>query len=313
MERRRTERLFLRIPIAVQGIDQSGEPFTEQTRTIEINRDGARIGLRHTPQLGGEVRITNLLTNFTALFRTTIQSPPGYNGLSEWGVALSAALSDLMPEYWGIAFERLPAEGRPDVSALLVCRMCGRQEMASLTELEYDLLRAKLVFPRACTVCRTSTDWEAATLDLPRRPRPLALPEEARAASPTAAGTEGEGGVQRRGARRVAVHVPILVRTRDGKSEEAVSCDVSKTGLSFATALDVAQGDEIEIVIGYGATRSPTTQPARVVWRRRETEAANARAGVQFIGSPQSPAADQSAAAKPKAVKQRTAGSGRRR
>jgi hypothetical protein len=50
-ERRRTRRVSLRIPIFVEGIDRSGNGFREQSTTVEINRDGARIGLKNTPPL----------------------------------------------------------------------------------------------------------------------------------------------------------------------------------------------------------------------------------------------------------------------
>ena len=46
VERRRSERLLITVPIRVEGVDRDGEKFSEETRTIVINRQGARIFLR---------------------------------------------------------------------------------------------------------------------------------------------------------------------------------------------------------------------------------------------------------------------------
>lgn len=293
-ERRRTRRVSLRIPIFVDGIDQSGNRFTEQGTTIEVNRDGARIALRNTPRLGAEVQITNLLTNATALFRTVVRCPQNYASVPEWGVVLTSPLSELVPEFWDVAFEDWSAQSEPELeaSALLRCRKCGRREMVGLTAPEYRVLLARKALPRVCAVCRASTVWEAAPAELPRfMPAPSVRTEdrhnaplpEAHAATPGLQAPAPQ--VQRRGARRVAVQVPLLIRAFGDKTEQSTSRNVSKSGLSFATSLDVDTGDEIEIVVGYGVAKSPATQKARVVWRRPETKGVQALVGVQFTGT----------------------------
>jgi PilZ domain len=285
-QRRRTRRVSLRIPIFVEGIDKSGNRFREQTTTVEINRDGARIGLRNTPRLGAEVHITNLLTSATALFRAVVQCPQSYGGLPEWGVVLSSPLSGLVPEFWGVAFEDWAEQRDPelDVSALLLCRKCGRREMLGLTQLEYQVLRTKMVLPRVCPACRAATDWQAASLEQPRFPATLPPLPDSQGSAPWEE-QEAEGEVQRRGARRVAVHVPLLIHAPGERTERTTSRNVSKTGLSFATALDLDAGEEIEILVGYGVTKSPAIQTARVVWRQPETRGVRALIGVQFTGT----------------------------
>lgn len=54
--------------------------------------------------------------------------------------------------------------------------------------------------------------------------------------------------------------------------ERTTSRNVSETGLSFATTLDVTAGDEIEVLVGYGVTKSPAIQAARVFWGQPETQ-----------------------------------------
>ena len=282
VERRQSERIFLQIPIVVQGVDHQGKPFSEQTTTIEVNRDGARIGLKSTPRLGAELRVSNLATRFSALFRVIVQCPQSYGSTAEWGIALSQPMPTLMTEFWGIAFEELKAPVEAHISAPLLCRLCGRQELTTISEPEYTVLLQSYALPRVCPVCRRITDWE-----------PCVAVRSKTGAETTAAANPAEPAVsfaraepdqpQRRAARRVAVRVPIQVKTADGRYEETFSHDVSRTGLSFVTSLDLAAGEEIDVVVGYGVVSSPTTQKAWVVWRRPAENGVKAMMGVRLV------------------------------
>ncbi len=59
-EHRRSKRLFASIPIRVRGLDEAGRPFSEDTTTVEINRSGARVGLKNVPRFGTTLEVTNL-------------------------------------------------------------------------------------------------------------------------------------------------------------------------------------------------------------------------------------------------------------
>lgn len=280
-ERRQTERIFFQIPIVVQGVDQQGKAFSEQTATIEVNRDGARIGLKSSPRLGAEIRVSNLATRFSALFRVVVQCPQSYGGSPEWGIALSQPMPALLSEFWGIAFEELKTPMEAHIGAPLLCRLCGRQELVRISEPEYAVLLQNFVLPRVCPVCRQLTDWEPCPAGSSKTPPAWTLPESK--VEPAASGARAEPeGSQRRGARRVAVRVPIQVKTAGGQSEETISHDVSRTGLSFATQLDLASGEAISVVVGYGIVTAPATQEAWVVWRRPSESGVKAIVGVRF-------------------------------
>jgi len=440
-ERRRTDRVFLRIPTRVQGLDLRGEYFSERTTTVEVNRDGARIELKSPLRMGDELRVTNLITGATALCRVTVECLQSYGELPEWGIALSTSMSDVVADFWGITFEDLPEEPQPHISALLSCTGCGRRELVTISHVEYDVLREDLVLPRVCQTCRTATDWEPVDLTRPWPPppgedpsrhggagEPESMPpgsgsssagrrsgsgatpgpqgDEGRLTEPasridstpeTSAGAaergpdrpgphdsaagrassagihrgvqveerpaggksgsptlgsevprngtpelarpevshrtatgrepkteEGERrsaaqndfasqtdslrdgaagdaahqpaldevnpdvtstGSERRVLRRVPVRVPILVQAPNGTTEETTTRDVSKTGLSFPTSLDLSKGDSIEVVVGYGVVAAPVRQKARVAWRRPDTQGARGLVGVHFTGT----------------------------
>ena len=393
LERRRTDRVFLRIPIRVQGMDQTGGYFSEETATVEVNRDGARISLRSPLRMGDELRVTILVTGAAALCRVTVQCPNSLGDSPEWGMALSTSMSDVVADFWGISFEDLPEEAQPHIAALLSCTACGRRELVTLSQAEYDVLRDDLTFPRVCQNCRTPTDWEpvdltrpwppasdddqsprggGGTKSSPREPGPSgsrggdagpagtssagrgepmtektagtdsdrgepqnraagvsrsaeigrgvrvqevpagvestastattevprngfpgsAPPESAKSGSapPHQAypvgginPDEAEGGPERRMARRVLVRVPILVQAPNGATEETVTRDISKTGLSFPTNLGLSRGDSIEVVVGHGVMAAPVRQRATVAWRRPDTPGVRAMAAAQFV------------------------------
>src|SRR5260370_26857753 len=56
---RRSTRLFISIPLTLSGIDTAGHTFKENTKTLIINKHGAKIATVHQLTLGGEVTIEN--------------------------------------------------------------------------------------------------------------------------------------------------------------------------------------------------------------------------------------------------------------
>src|SRR5712692_7048944 len=56
---RRSTRLFISIPVALSGTDVAGHTFKETTKTLIINRHGAKLATAHQLALGAEVTIEN--------------------------------------------------------------------------------------------------------------------------------------------------------------------------------------------------------------------------------------------------------------
>ena len=57
VEHRRSERLLITVPIRVEGVDRDGAKFVEETRTLVVNRQGARIYLKHRVAAGAMLLI----------------------------------------------------------------------------------------------------------------------------------------------------------------------------------------------------------------------------------------------------------------
>ncbi len=273
MGQRKTRRIFTRISIRVRGVDQLAKAFSEDTTTVEINRDGARIGLQNVPRFGTKLKITNPKNNLTASFSVTHQCPQSYSGLPEWGVEFS----NPVPDFWGIAFEERKEEDEPVVSALLACLTCGRKEMVDLSPDEYKSLGEEFFLSRPCSACGTATNWEVVASE----------EEEPTGSSVAATGetTAAPTGAERRLARRLTLKAPILATAPNGAAELTETQDLSKTGLSFSCSLELEVGDRVQITVGYGVADNPSVRMCSVMWRKPREKSIRYLYGVEFLAA----------------------------
>lgn len=92
---RRSERVTAYLPVSVRGVEDGGQSFEEETRTIVISPYGAKITLRARVQTKGKIALTNLGTQQELECRVVrIERKPG--GRSE--VALEFSLP--APQFW---------------------------------------------------------------------------------------------------------------------------------------------------------------------------------------------------------------------
>lgn len=59
IEKRRSKRVLLKIPITISGVDDRGLPFTAEGQTLSVNMHGAKICVNRTVRCA-EVHITNV-------------------------------------------------------------------------------------------------------------------------------------------------------------------------------------------------------------------------------------------------------------
>jgi hypothetical protein len=263
---RRSERVFLRIPIAVHGIASNGKPFAEYTFTIVINRHGARIALKASVQPGDELTLTNLSTLVSCPFRVVSRvyeiadaDPP------EWGVeCLQPDLS-----FWGIEFPQV--DGRQNrlrgIDALLECSGCQSRQLAQLTLEEYRHLTSNLYLRRRCAVCDGVPDWTLGVIE-------AAPGEPASGELGHRAGRSEADQNEARAATRIIVKLPVRVRLLDGREQVVRSENLSDAGLCFASELEMKEGEIVQLTVGYVDGQHETEVPARIVWIRKISKGA---------------------------------------
>jgi hypothetical protein len=98
--RRRSERIPLVISIRVEGKSAKGRQFSEMTRTLEINRQGARIFLKDQVTPGTALRIVNLKSSGAAMFRVVRAT----KSMTELGGEWAVDSLDAKQNIWGIEF-----------------------------------------------------------------------------------------------------------------------------------------------------------------------------------------------------------------
>jgi hypothetical protein len=271
--KRRTERVLLRIPIEISGEDSDGKAFQEKTFTLIINRHGARVALRAHVRPGTLVTVKNLLSSLSARFRIVGPSGRSLGEGPEWGVeCLQHGL-----DFWGISFPEIGGTSpEPElVDSLLECSRCRSQELAQLTLQQYRAANQASV-RRECAKCGVPTDWRFASQE---GQRGMGAPARPAAGAPA---PEAEQARDRRRAKRLTVKLPVRIRLQDGSEEVTKTENLSKTGVCFASGLSMRPGDRILVTVGYSPGGSEREIGAVVRWRKELEEAGRALYGVHL-------------------------------
>jgi len=243
-ERRETERVMLEIPIRVIYFGDGSSSFSEDTRTVEVNRAGGRIVLHHRVAPDDTLRIVNLERMTEADFRVVGMTRSAAPAFSEWGVEC------LDPErnIWGVEFPEPLAMGESKASAVLECQGCRKQVLTVLSLVEVGMLDSAGSLDRLCQDCGELTSWVYA--DIERR---LKVADAAGAACAPPAPPKWDGKTDRRLHRRLPLKLPVLIRNGSGVEEIAKTENVSKGGLAVVLGLMLDVGELVTVVCPYTA------------------------------------------------------------
>lgn len=99
-ERRRGERVLIRIPLTVHGLAKDNKHITEDAETIVVSRNGALLRCRSIFKIGGHVEITNGFTKSCEKFRVVWSSEQPKQGHYDIGIEFLTPHED----FWGIRF-----------------------------------------------------------------------------------------------------------------------------------------------------------------------------------------------------------------
>ena len=259
VERRRSERLLITVPIRVEGMDRNGEIFREETQTLVINRQGARIYLKRKVAAGAVLLITTVLGNRSAKFRVVGPTQPPSEEGGEWGVECL----DSNCRIWGIGFPA-PLSAEAMCTALLECRRCHAVKLSHLSMVEHEVLGTSGLLVKECEDCGRSTSWSY------KEPSISFTGDDAGAALPSQGSfTEGRAGANRRLHSRAALRLPIRVRSYFGAEEFTRTENVSRGGVCFITDRTYEVGEVILLTCPYEKGGHNIEVRAQVV-RRRE-------------------------------------------
>ncbi len=273
-DKRRSDRLMLTVPLTLSGVDSKGVGFTENARTITLNRHGARIVSPRLLTSGQTIRITNLVSRREAAFRVVGPISPHSDKGGEWGVECL----DGQENIWGIQFPPpLPGQ-ETESAALLECRRCHTVALLRVSLVEFEVLGAAGLLTKACESCKESTPWGYAEKEVAMS----APPEEAAMIAESGTGGTALKGADLRRHRRVALQLPVLIRDYSGNFELTKSENVSKGGFCFVSEKEFHIGEGVMVACPYSGTDQSLEVSAKIA-RRQKMEASSRKIyGVRY-------------------------------
>ncbi len=254
-EQRTSDRIRVQLPIRVFGFDEARGEFLEDTHTIVISPTGSLIALKHRVFPAEVIRIVNLRNVQEADFRIVGPSVITESEVAEWGVECM----DRDRNIWGIEFP--PAEAR-DPRVLLECRACHSQDSWPATLLEREVLASTGIIALNCVHCGKAAYWTY--VDPKQRPEAFT---QAEAVAPPPRVLPVKKFVERRKRKRLAMKLPILVRTQKGEEELGKTENVSSAGLAVALRMELTEGEVVTVICPYTEGAQDIEQKAVVRWR----------------------------------------------
>ncbi len=285
VERRRSQRVKLTIPLRIHAVDEAGRAFQCDARTVDLNRHGARIQIPRLLAAGQIIHVLNVANRREADFRVVgAVSPLGQEG-GVFGVVgpvsedpakrrgYGVECLDTNLNFWGITFPRLAGGASSLSTALLQCRKCDTTAVLNVSLVEVDVLETAGIFSWPCDTCADVTPWGYAEKDPVTPPGPD---------SPTGKRPQP---LNSRKHRRVSLQLPLKIRKYSGDVEITKCEDISKGGLCFISQKHYYTGEGILVACPYNASVENIEVEAQIV-RQQEIEGTNRRIyGVRFGSS----------------------------
>jgi hypothetical protein len=146
----------LELPIRVFGIDFRGRDFVEDSTTLVINRQGAKIRLIRQLIPEQEVRILCRQTAREALFRVVSQASESHSLHSFWGVECAKDGENV----WGLDFPALAPQDQTSARVMLYCPFCRTRDLLHVDEPLLQSIQELGGLVRGCLVCGKPRLWK---------------------------------------------------------------------------------------------------------------------------------------------------------
>lgn len=256
-DRRRSDRIWLTIPLRVEGVDSSGQIVGYPGRSMSLNRYGGRIKLSQEVDLGRPIHLWSPMGKTVAKFRVVETITTRADGCCECGVECL----DQENNFWGIEFPS-PEDNAEGAKALLDCGMCHTKALMPLAKPDIERLEMDGVTGKYCTKCSAMTHWWFAEMSSRgnREPEQARSSVEMRARWFTAAAESPQ-----RGHPRVCMRLPLWIRGHYGDSDEAHTENISRFGFSFSSERNYLRGEIVNTAFSIPSLIQRTKLPARIV------------------------------------------------
>jgi hypothetical protein len=259
-ERRRSDRLWLTVPLYVEGVDSAGQTFDCEARVINLSRHGARIQVPQSIVQNQNIILKSPDGNHQANFRVAGIIAPADSLNVEYG----AESLDETQNFWQIEFP-LPEDAESEGSkVLLECRKCNTMALLPLTISEVQAVRSMGWVGKTCPICAAMSLWKYAEIGRTRN-HPEKHPKDPQRGP--SSWISGAVDSTDRNHRRVYVIMPIEVRDAQGNQENTRTENISKCGFCFSSEKIYEPGEAITAIFdNAGDSLTLRTElPARIV------------------------------------------------
>jgi predicted RNA-binding Zn-ribbon protein involved in translation (DUF1610 family) len=153
---RRSPRLAQALPIRVYGIDFKGRDFVEDSTTLVVGQQGAKIRLTRQLVPEQEIRILCMRNDREALFRVVGKAGVSEGPYTFWGVECLNAPANI----WDVSASRLKPKEQGSVGVMLKCPNCGMREQVFVTQGFVESIRKMKGMSRSCPACGKLSLWK---------------------------------------------------------------------------------------------------------------------------------------------------------
>ena len=249
--KRRSDRLNLTVPIAVEGLDARGRPFRDDAQALVINRFGGRIRLGRRLKRGQQVLVAGPHARWPAVFEVVETAAPPSGERAEYGVACL----DRAEGFWGIRVWG-ETETPADAKALLDCQLCHTVGFVPLSISQVEALRGVGFVGLPCARCNATTPWSYWELNVPIRAES--------GEDKTTVALRIEKFTPRRH-RRVYVQLPLKVSSDKGAEEITRTENVSRGGLAFSSCYSYQPSEQVAVRFPYDPSHEIPGTRVRIV------------------------------------------------
>jgi hypothetical protein len=252
---RRSERVFLILPIRISGVGEQGRDFFVEGRTVDVSQHGATVVVDRELFVGQSIKVQRIGHAKEGMARVV-----SHKASQSEGHLFGIAFTDERANLWDIVFPNVAELEKPVLRTLLRCISCGQLEVSYLNEFESMLFLTHHSVARLCGQCGGWTTWT--------RPYGSAL---------VGSGDVAESGAQDSGGRnqhhrsyeRLRTETVGCIRNSASGNEVVRVSNLARGGLSFHSASFYSEGDRVEIAIPYTSKTPNIYLPARIVGSRK--------------------------------------------